>query len=303
MSFSAQIKKEILTTRQSRRKSWKAMAHGFLIFSRITKNEASLTTDNEEIVELFSEWAAKLLGRKTPVSYGEKQRSGKKVYTASLTQEQDRHDLARLVAGMDTAAMTGEADGAFIAGAFLACGSMADPEKSYHLEFVTKNKELCTGLCAVLERNIPGVKSTYRRGCHMVYYKDCVQIEDLLTLMGASKACLAVIDVEMIKEVRNRANRVTNCETANIGKTVAAADSKARDIRLILDERGIGFIPETLREAALLRLQNPELSLKELADLMEEPISRSGMYHRLEKLSEIAAEIKKQRSVQEGENI
>jgi DNA-binding protein WhiA len=202
--------------------------------------------------------------------------------------------MARLgdPAHIDQARLVGTEAGAFLSGVYLSCGSVTDPEKGYHLEFVARRESLCRELAALLEQYIPGVKTTSRRGVFVAYYKDRIQIEDLLTLMGASKASLTMIDVEMIKEVRNRANRVTNCETANIDKTVSAAAGQMQDIAYILDTKGLEFLPENLRGVALLRLENPDLSLRELCALCEESISRSGLHHRLEKLSKIAGELR-----------
>lgn len=296
MSFSLEIKRELMEPVRRRQSS--AQARGFLQFlRRLDTTGVSFTSENRELCGMFGLSVRTLLGNVTRIAQAETVRSGKTVYTASLPAQADRDRLLALLSGATGGALSPEEIGPYLGGVFLACGSMSDPEKAYHLELVTGSEALCRELAALLEEQIPGVKLTTRRALHIAYYKDRTQIEDLLTLMGASKASLAMIDVEMIKEVRNRANRVTNCETANIDKTVSAAAGQLADIALILERRGLDSLPENLRELALLRRGNPELSLRELAALCSEPVSRSGLHHRLEKLGRIAEEIRAEEAV------
>ena len=298
MTFSNAIKEEILENKSFRTKYKKAYAYGLLLFGRYFDEESILlSTENSEIAGLFSWLVTALIGKKTKINKTEKKSAGKIIYTSSIEKQADRQKLLDFFAhdaeiNLQNFTETEEED-AFLAGAFLACGRMSDPEKSYHLEFVTRSELICFGLAEILECKIPGVKTTTRRGLELAYYKECSQIEDLLTLMGASRASLKMIDVEMIKEVRNRANRVTNCETANIDKTVGAASSQIDNITLIYEKMGEEYLPDNLRRAADIRLANPELSLRELADMMEESISRSGMNHRFEKIAKIAEELRK----------
>ncbi|MDR2932025.1 MAG: DNA-binding protein WhiA [Oscillospiraceae bacterium] len=294
MSFSHDIKSEILESRQARARHKRAQAYGLYLFGRrFDAQEMVLSTENRDIAQLYAWYAADMLGAGMRAVMSERKAAGKTLYTVTVAEREDRVRILDAFAHTDgvnlSLAVTLDDAGAFLAGAFLACGNMTDPEKRYHLEFVARREKSCAGLAQLLENFIPGVKTTTRRGLYVVYYKECVPIEDLLTLMGASRASLAVIDVEMIKEVRNRANRVTNCETANIDKLVSAASSQVADICFIVETKGWNHIPEELREAATLRLENPELSLRELALLMDEPCSRSGMHRKLEKISKLAA--------------
>lgn len=132
-----------------------------------------------------------------------------------------------------------------------------------------------------------------RRNDYLLYYKESENIEDLLTYLGAPKSSLELMEVKIVKELRNRVNRATNCETANISKTVNAALSQIEDIRLIEASGGIGSLDEELRELARLRLQNPDMSLRELGQALTSPISRSGVNHRLRRISEYAAELRR----------
>ena len=182
---------------------------------------------------------------------------------------------------------------AFLSGAFLACGAVSDPEKGYRVEFATQHQPLADDLAALLAEYLAPPKRTVRRNDYLLYYKESENIEDLLTYLGAPKSSLELMEVKIVKELRNRVNRATNCETANISKTVNAALSQIEDIRLIEASGGIGSLDEELRELARLRLQNPDMSLRELGQALTSPISRSGVNHRLRRISEYAAELRR----------
>lgn len=298
MSFSTDLKNEILDGKPLRARLKKARAYGLLAFSRNFSGEAvELATENPGVARLFGEYLRDFLGHGAQIAPGEKSRNGRTVYLVRLGDRDDREKLTGLFGhngntiNMEFLPTPAHVQ-AFLSGAYLACGNTTDPQKSYHAEFVTRSESLCGSLKALLDSCLPGAKSTRRRGSFVVYYKEYAQIEDLLTMMGASRSTLSMIEIEMIKSVRNSANRATNCETANIDKLVNAATSRIEDIRLVLDSVGGEALPESLRAAALLRLENPDASLRELAEMSEPPVSRSGMYHRLENLSKIAGELR-----------
>lgn len=297
MSFSYALKQEILQNKPMRARNKQAQAYGLFLFGRaFREDEISLRTENEETARLFRRFAEDFLGKATAFSEGEIHRNGKITYTVELPLEADRLRLLHLFGqgeGVNRERLTSqERLGAFLAGAYLACGNIADPEKSYHLEFVVREPRLCRDLAELLGEAIPGARISGRRQTQIVYYKECGPIEDLMTLMGAPRSCLEVIDIETVKSVRNRANRAVNCETANIDKLVGAAAAQMEDIRLLLEAEGRDGLPESLVQVAMLRLQNPEASLRELAELSPEPISRSGIHHRLDRLSRMAAELR-----------
>lgn len=300
MSFSLGLKQEILENRPMRVRCKQAQSYGLFLFSRsFTADQVMLRTENEETVKLFQWFARDILGRKTPFAQEAQRRGGKSVYTIALAMREDSRRLLEFYGHEEGAVNrevidTPEKLGAFLAGAYLACGNITDPAKSYHMEFVMRDDSLSRSLAALLEETIPGAKTTSRRGNNVVYYKECGAIEDLMTLMGATRSCLAVIDIEMYKNVRNQANRTTNCETANIDKLVGAATSQVEDIRLILATKGEDDLPDGLLAVAKLRMENLDASLRELAELSPEPLSRSGIHHRLDKLGRIAAEIREQ---------
>ena len=137
-------------------------------------------------------------------------------------------------------------------------------------------------------------KLTHRKGSPLLYLKESEQIEDFLTLTGATKATLKLMDIKIVKEMRNKVNRTTNCETANLGKTVEASQAQVADIAYVKERRGLSYFDEDLQELAALRLENPECSLRELAGLLSVSISRSGVNHRLKRISEAAAKLRMQ---------
>ena len=184
---------------------------------------------------------------------------------------------------------------AFLRGAFLSAGTLTNPEKDYHLEFLVSHRRLAQDLAALLaEVGLPA-KSTQRRGCMVVYYKESEHIEDLLTMMQATLSSLELMNVKIYKDLRNRVNRVTNCETANLSKTVEAVHRQLWAIDLIDRTSGLQNLPEGLQEIALMRREHEEMSLSELGQELKRPLSRSGVNHRLQKLIHIAQEIEKSR--------
>lgn len=176
---------------------------------------------------------------------------------------------------------------AFLGGVFLSCGSVSDPVRSYHLEFETPYYNLSGDLYALLADFGLSPKMARRKSGRVLYFKESEQIEDLLSVMGTAGAAFALMDAKIVKDIRNNVNRLTNCETANIGKTVEASGAQLAGIRRIM-ERGLGTLPESLRKVAELRLQNPDLSLTEIGRLLEPPLTKSGVSHRLRKIMDIA---------------
>lgn len=177
---------------------------------------------------------------------------------------------------------------AFIRGAFLLSGSMSNPKKAYHLEFVTEDMNKARQLQEVICAFYIEAKIIRRKRNYVVYIKEGSQIVDLLNVMEAHVALMNLENVRIFKEMRNQVNRQVNCEAANINKTVTAASKQIDDIIYIRDNVGFGSLAEGLREIAKLRLDNPDASLKELGTMLLPPIGKSGVNHRLRKISMIA---------------
>lgn len=181
---------------------------------------------------------------------------------------------------------------AYIRGAYLAIGSMSDPEKGYHLEFVCEKPLQASYIQDVLRRFGIDAKIILRKKYHVVYIKEGEAIVDVLNLMGAHKALMELENTRIVKDVRNSINRRVNCETANIAKTISAATKQVEDIIFLRDNYGLEKLPDNLLQMARLRLEYQDASLIELANLSEPPIGKSGVNHRLRKLSELAERLR-----------
>jgi len=177
---------------------------------------------------------------------------------------------------------------AYIRGAFLGCGSISDPEKTYHVEFVTTHEEYAHNLSELINHFQLNSKITMRKSNFVIYLKEGEQIVDLLNIIGAHSALLKLENIRIYKEMRNNVNRIVNCETANLSKTVNAAIRQIRNIEYIRDTIGLEKLPNNLKEIARLRLSHSEASLKELGEMLSPPIGKSGVNHRLRKLDAIA---------------
>ena len=181
---------------------------------------------------------------------------------------------------------------AFIRGAFLASGSMSDPNKSYHFEIVCRTMEQAEQLQQLMNGFETEAKIVERKGHYVVYLKEGSQIVDMLNVMEAYVSLMNLENVRILKEMRNSVNRKVNCETANISKTVNAAVKQLEDIELIRSKLGLDQLPQNLREMALIRLKYPEAALKELGNYLTPPVGKSGVNHRLRKLAEIAENLR-----------
>jgi len=180
---------------------------------------------------------------------------------------------------------------AYIRGAFLSHGSITNPERTYHLEISTDHSHAAERVLASLNSLNLNAGVTQRKGSLVIYIKDGEDIATVLNLMGAHQALLNFENVRVLKEMRNQVNRLVNCETANVDKTIQAAMAQVEDIRLIEKHIGLDELPPKLRQVARLRLENPYASLKELGDMCHPPMSKSGVNYRIRQLREKAAEI------------
>ncbi len=177
---------------------------------------------------------------------------------------------------------------AFLRGAFLSIGSMSDPQKSYHLEFVCTDQDKAGQIQSVIQGFGIDAKIVLRKKYYVVYLKEGEGIVDLLSVCGAHLSLMKLENLRIVKEVRNSINRRVNCETANIAKTVTASARQAEDIAFLRDCYGFHKLPDGLRQMAEARLEYPEASLQELGACLNPPIGKSGVNHRLRKLSELA---------------
>ena len=183
---------------------------------------------------------------------------------------------------------------AYIRGAFIASGSMSDPDKSYHFEIVCRTMPQAEQLRDTMNSFDVDAKIVERKKHFVVYLKEGAQIVDILNVMEAHVALMNLENVRILKEMRNSVNRKVNCETANISKTVNAAVKQLEDITYIREVMGLDSLPDNLKEMALLRLEYPEAPLKELGMYLDPPVGKSGVNHRLRKLGEMAEKLREQ---------
>ena len=181
---------------------------------------------------------------------------------------------------------------AFIRGAFLASGSISDPEKGYHFEIVCPELKKAEQLQTVIRSFSVDAKIVQRKKSYVVYVKEGAQIVDMLAVMEANVALMNLENIRILKEMRNSVNRKVNCETANINKTVNAAVKQMEDIKLIQQKLGFEQLNDGLAQIAELRMQYPEATLKELGMMLNPQVGKSGVNHRLRKLSELADELR-----------
>ena len=182
---------------------------------------------------------------------------------------------------------------AFIRGAFLAAGSISDPEQSYHFEIACAARPKALQLKAIINSFGLDAKIVARKRYFVVYMKEGSQIVDILNVMEAHRSLMDLENIRILKEMRGQVNRQVNCETANLNKTVSAAVKQVEDIRTIQEYLGLSNLPENLEEIARLRAEKPEATLKELGEALDPPVGKSGVNHRLRKLGAIAQSLRK----------
>lgn len=181
---------------------------------------------------------------------------------------------------------------AYLRGAFLGGGSVSDPEKTYHLEFVTNSFEHSEAVKDLINSFELNAKIIQRKGSYVVYLKEGDQVVDLLNIIGAHAALLDLENIRIMKQMRNDINRIVNCETANLSKTVNASVRQIENIEYIKETVGLDKLPDNLREVAEIRLNHQDASLKELGQMLNPPIGKSGVNHRLRKTEEFALKLR-----------
>lgn len=177
----------------------------------------------------------------------------------------------------------------YLRGAFLGGGFVADPHGDFHFELTAETEEMAADLAKLMARFGMHAKVTRRRGLHSVYLKGAESIVTFLALVGAHRALLRTEDVRIVKSMRNEVNRLVNAETANLQKSAEAAIAQIEAIRVLDRTRGLENLPPALRELAVLRTEHPEVSLRELGELADPPLSKSAVYHRIRRIEELAA--------------
>lgn len=205
-------------------------------------------------------------------------------------------ELAKSAAAPDALLRCPGCGGAWLSGAFLCCGVVANPQKEYHMEFISQQPQRLQQLAGLLEREGYIPRLTKKNANQVLYLRASGQIEDVLTRMGAPHCAMALMNEKIYKDLRNQVNRVTNCENANIDKTVAANQRTLQALRLLEQNGALGSLPPPLAAAANARLADPTATLAELAAAMQPPVSKSGLAHRLRKLEQLAEDWKQKQA-------
>lgn len=306
MSFSANTKNEICRIDEEFPAFRKAECYGLFLFAKsFTPESICLTTENGFVAHRAAELAAQPAGVMTEIKSVLTRRRNANTYTLTVEGQDQRmqmlsffgHTGRELNLRINRSNLGKQAYLApFLRGVFLSCGTVTDPQKDYHLEMIVSYMKLAHDLIDLLEEaeEISVQPSLVnRKGTFVVYLKGSEQIADFLTYIGAQNSSMELMQIKMVKQVRNYVNRKTNFETANIGKTADAAARQIAAIEVIERTVGLSELPEDLRELAILRRENPDLSLRELGESLSEPISRSGVNHRIQRILEFAQAVQK----------
>ncbi|MDD6824645.1 MAG: DNA-binding protein WhiA [Oscillospiraceae bacterium] len=306
MSFSNEVKAELISAVTDKDKKY-ACLYGLIIFcNKITDDEICFQSESAEVADVFVSLMNEIFKGSVTISKDVIERkNGTSLHSFVVS---DSESVRKVTETFKIDAEKREIDlknidnnslSNFIAGVFLSCGSITNPESGYHLEFVINSEQLCDDLFTILNSIGFSVKKAVRKNNAVLYIKESENIEDLLTFMGAQSSTLEIINIKILKDVRNRVNRVRNCDMANLNKTSAASVRQAQDIKLIESVMGLDSLPDTLREIAEARLDNPEYSLNDLGEILDPPIGRSGVNHRLKRIKQIADGIREEMSKNE----
>ncbi|MCY6483290.1 DNA-binding protein WhiA [Clostridium aestuarii] len=315
MSFSSKVKNEICRYTKLTKKEATALLSGImkvsgtLGFGGDKKINFRVTTENPAIARLVFKLLKEHFGMHAKL-FVKRSNSLKKnnIYLVMITHEMKVKELLKEVGvlkeenGMILLEYSipksiidiDECKRVFIRGVFLGGGSISNPEKTYHLEFVTHDENYAKELSQVINSYGLNSKVIQRKSSYVIYIKEGEQIVDLLNIIGAHESLLELENVRIMKEMRNNINRLVNCETANLSKTVNAAVRQIESIKLIEKEIGFPRLPKNLREIAELRLNYPNESLKELGQMLNPQVGKSGVNHRLRRIEKIAEELRKE---------
>lgn len=301
MSFSLEVKQELSRFETKNTCCVKTECYGSWLFTKcFSPLESAFISESGEAVRKMADMIAQICGVIPEVNFLMSRRK-KTSYRLTLPDSKDREKMIRAF-GHSPNEVTLQINNSnfpdscccssFLRGAFLSCGIISDPSRGYHMEFTNLHRTLAEDLCLFI-RKLDGfsIRSQVgvRKGNHYVYIKESEQCEELLTYIGASHAAMKLMQVKMYKEVKNNINRRSNCETANMDKTYSASAKQIAAIARIVDAGLLEELPENQKKLAEMRLENPEMSLRDLALVLGD--TRSGVNYRIKKIMDIAEKI------------
>ncbi len=304
MSFASEARKEIARRELQTESSVRAACYGLACFAKRFDTQGLVIQTEQAQTALYAQQCFARCGIQGEST--SREHPGGTVYEFVIRPEQagGMHALFGTTGRepslqIDPALLpTPSAVSAYVGAAFLCCGTVSDPQKGYHLEFSTPRTNLARDFEALLAEHEFAPRRSRRKGVNLIYLKACDNIRALLVFMGAQAAAGQMDSERAVKSVRNRVNRYTNCETANLGKTVRANASAIRALRYLEEQGALDTLPEPLRQTAEKRLAYPELPLAALCEKLEPKPSKSGLAHRLKRLEELSARLRERK---EGE--
>ena len=274
MSFSYNVKEELSKLNNLANKNLVAAElKGYLITTNALDigNKIKFSTENEYNINRFNKLLSNL-----KINYNIKMQGNVYIITFKKQAESEKNEFSE------------EEQKAIVRGAFLGSGSINNPNNTYHLEILINKKEDVQIIKNILDKYQIHVKELKRKKCYSIYIKEAEEISKFLDLIGATKSVLDYEQIRVVKETRNNINRIVNCETANLNKTINAAIEQIEAIKKLKQTKKFESLPDNLKEIAKLRLKNPDASLVELGQMLKKPIGKSGVNHRLKKIQEIA---------------
>lgn len=311
MSFSLDVKKELLNKMDTARHCQIAEFAGLMAFTaHVVETDEGLIgieslIENPIVIEKFELLLKSLFDAKESDIKKSYELKGSKLVTIRIMKQQLVANILQTIKWCDDTFLSINEQfidpriiqkdcckKAFIRGAFLAAGSISDPNKSYHYEIVCGFEDDALELAEILNFFNLDAKITQRKNNFVVYIKEGNNITDVLNLMGAVVLQMELFNIMIYKGISNDINRKVNCETANLNKTIEAAVKQVNDIEYIRDTVGLDKLKPNLREIALLRLENQDTNLKALGEMLIPPVGKSGVNHRLRKISEFAEELR-----------
>ena len=297
MSFSLEVKQELSKINSlADKNNVKCELMGYLVTSNtsVQKNKVRFSTESQYNINRFS----KLLNNLGFVNYDIKiQRN---MYSIFI----NKNDIQELIRAEENINIANEIlsyflkseilEKAFVRGTFLGSGTINNPEKKYHLEIFLKNLETAKYIIEILRKYSIDFKILERSKKYAIYTKEGEEISKFLALMGASASVLKFEEIRVYRDIKNNINRKVNCETANLNKIVNSSVKQINDIKYIKEKGKFNELSEQLKEIAIVRIENPDMSFEELGKLLKKPIGKSGVNHRLRKIQKIVEELKEE---------